>query len=327
MRAHTTRGVPNALSHVMRNSVDGAVNVGERQMKNLLYSAIVLLFFCSPALSDIYATSVHEKIPGSFVQAPYDDANQALGPPDERGNDPTPNWYSLGNGGTLIVKFDTPFVDGPGSDLTIYEVGRVGETCDVEISKDGYSWTKVGRTEKYNSTIDINSSLTSYSPSYFIYVKLIDVESDVYDTEKWAGADINAVGATHRVAAPAVKIESVGIEESAVPCLEWLWFNGTLQNYTNDRVESLFLVVWLDKAEIRKVPFADLFPNVGEDFRNRVKIPVRPSGDYNLGLDLYWFIDTSNYFILDSASFPLEVSKCPELGGFVYTTIMSVLDK
>ena len=64
--------------------------------------------------------------------------------------------HSLGLAGSLIVQFiDNALTDVNGPDLYIFEIGKI-EPTDLEISKDGKNWIRVGKIDGGVSEVDIS---------------------------------------------------------------------------------------------------------------------------------------------------------------------------
>ena len=105
--------------------------------------------------------------------------------------------YSLGNGGSITVKFTDNFLvgsDDDRDDLWIFEAGGLVENMLVEISTDGNLWASLGQIGgTQHAGIDIDSYGFS-SDDKFSYVKITDNGDNRY-RQGWAGADIDAVGA------------------------------------------------------------------------------------------------------------------------------------
>lgn len=116
------------------------------------------------------------------------DPKKALGIPDYN-EEKDINFTSLGNGGSLVVKFvDNILYDIEGDDLFIFEIGG-DEQFDVFISKNGIDWINVGQGAGVTK-IDIKPFVKS--TDIFRYVKLVDLKTD---QGEWPGADIDAIGA------------------------------------------------------------------------------------------------------------------------------------
>ncbi|MCA9780303.1 MAG: hypothetical protein KC800_26440, partial [Candidatus Eremiobacteraeota bacterium] len=121
----------------------------------------------------------------------YYDASTALGVPS--GSKGTDN-CSLGRGGVLTLEFvDNRLVDVGGPDLFIFEDGPSVERTLIDISPDGVTWYEIGDVSGGRAYVDIRPHIPD-STMQFRFVRLRDDPSQG-DNGKYAGADINAVGA------------------------------------------------------------------------------------------------------------------------------------
>jgi hypothetical protein len=130
--------------------------------------------------------------------------SEALGPPDDVTGIPA-EYVSLGNGGSITLRFVNNALTGSGSaakDLWVFEIGEAVEDTDVAISRDGITWTEVGRVFGSTSGIDIDPFVPDPATKYS-FVRLIDVAAESFSTGNTAGADIDAVGAISTVIRPA----------------------------------------------------------------------------------------------------------------------------
>ena len=120
------------------------------------------------------------------------DTKNCLGVPDyilSKNRNDQKNIYSLGNNGTLQIKFtNNALVDVNGPDLFVFEEGEV-EPTKLEISKDGTNWLDVGKISGGTSFVDISS--VAKPNEYFYYVRLTDLNSQ----STVPGADIDAIAA------------------------------------------------------------------------------------------------------------------------------------
>lgn len=129
--------------------------------------------------------------------AKYRDSIQCLHEPDYVGYR-TPTFVSLGCEGELIVKFtNNGFMNLPGDDLYIYEVGPSRESARVEISEDGKNWIYAGTIDGGKSALDLSDENID-TETIFYYVKIIDLK-DLCENSMSAGADIDAIGAINSV--------------------------------------------------------------------------------------------------------------------------------
>ncbi len=182
-------------------------------MKRILFIiSVFILTFTVPASADEFG---NVEFPGgassfadsvlSFEQGTnvtqgtlYTDPANSLGAPDYVNSDS--QYVSLGNGGTLILRFSDNSLTTSGDtepDLWVFEIGPAVESTEVYISVDGITWINVGVVSGSTSGVDIDYYIgngvvfgTKYS-----FVKLIDVYDDDFSSGGTSGADIDAVGA------------------------------------------------------------------------------------------------------------------------------------
>ena len=120
-----------------------------------------------------------------------DTHNNCLGEPDGFQIRPgkLANVHSLGLRGTLTVKFENnALIDVNGPDLYIFEMGAI-EPTNLEISKDGKNWIKVGKIDGGVAQVDIHNFVKPNE--LFYYVRLTDLETK----SGIPGADVDAIGA------------------------------------------------------------------------------------------------------------------------------------
>ncbi len=118
------------------------------------------------------------------------EVNNVLGEPDviETYDDAT-GIYSLGLGGTLTVRFtDNALVDVNGPDLYLFEIGQL-EPTDLEISKDGKTWVKIGKIDGGVAEVDIAPFVKPNELFYYVRFKDLKEKSGV------PGADVDAIAA------------------------------------------------------------------------------------------------------------------------------------
>lgn len=97
--------------------------------------------------------------------------------------------YSLGLGGDLTVQFvDNALTDVNGPDLYIFEYGAI-EPTNLEISKDGKNWIKVGKIDGGVAEVDI-AKFVKPGELYY-YVRLEDRKGN----SSLPGADVDAIAA------------------------------------------------------------------------------------------------------------------------------------
>ena len=133
------------------------------------------------------------------------DPQTALGPPDYRPDKwDKPHAVSLGNGGSLTLKFNQgALVDGDGPDLYIFEIGPQVEAMNVDVSADGVTWIPVGTARGGACALDIGPYVKRDDVLH--YVRLRDVPFSGAESDAWPGADIDAVavlGSARRLTLP-----------------------------------------------------------------------------------------------------------------------------
>ena len=128
------------------------------------------------------------------VTSPYNNPSNGLGAPNYNGGS---QFVSLGSGGSIIFKFTDNSLTGSGTslnDLWIFEVGPAVEDTFVEISKNGTTWSSVGKVT--GSTRGVNIDAFGFGTSdFFSYIRLTDDPHEGNATGNVAGADIDSVGA------------------------------------------------------------------------------------------------------------------------------------
>lgn len=118
------------------------------------------------------------------------EVNNVLGEPDviESFDDAT-GIYSLGLGGTLTIRFtDNALVDVNGPDLYVFEIGQL-EPTELEISKDGQTWIKIGKIDGGVAEVDISPYVKPNELFYYVRFKDLKGESGI------PGADVDAIAA------------------------------------------------------------------------------------------------------------------------------------
>lgn len=153
-----------------------------------------------------FADAVFSYTPGTPAPtAPHQVASLALGAPNYNGNNecssgPPCSFVSLGNGGSIVLRFVDNKLTGSGSsafDLWIFEVGPIVEATNVAVSVDGTAWLNVGTVSGSTAGIDLDA--WGYGTSHqFGYVMLTDVP-ELNPGGATVGADIDAVGAISTV--------------------------------------------------------------------------------------------------------------------------------
>ncbi len=126
----------------------------------------------------------------------YRDSIQCLDEPNYK-NYQTPNFLSLGCGGSLTVEFtDNGFMNLPGDDLYLFEVGPSQEAAKVEISQNGTDWVYAGKIAGGKSSLDLSNE--GIDPEIvFYFLRITDLKE--LCKSKSAGADIDAIGAINSV--------------------------------------------------------------------------------------------------------------------------------
>ena len=126
----------------------------------------------------------------------YRDSVQCLHEPNYK-NYQTPNFISLGCGGSLTVEFtDNGFMNLPGDDLYLFEVGPSKEPAKVEISQDGKNWVYAGKIAGGKSSIDL-TTVGIDDETVFYFLRITDLKT--LCKSKSAGADLDAIGAINSV--------------------------------------------------------------------------------------------------------------------------------
>lgn len=126
----------------------------------------------------------------------YRDSLQCLHEPNYR-NYQTPNFLSLGCSGSLTVEFtDNGFMNLPGEDLYLFEVGPSQEAAKIEISQNGTDWIYAGKIAGGKSSLDL-SNVGIDTETVFYFLRVTDLKQ--LCKSKSAGADIDAIGAINSV--------------------------------------------------------------------------------------------------------------------------------
>jgi len=143
---------------------------------------------------------------GGGVTAPHQGAGNALNVPNYAGvngcaSQATCSFVSLGDGGSIVVRFLDNLLTGSGTntlDLWIFEVGPDIEDTFVEVSKDGLTFFSVGKVTGATAGVDLDAFGYGIGDQ-FAYVRLTDDTNADGQTGQTAGADIDAVGAISTV--------------------------------------------------------------------------------------------------------------------------------
>lgn len=126
----------------------------------------------------------------------YRDVNNCLGEPNYITYS-SATYLSLGCKGSLTVAFnDNGFMNLPGYDLYIFEVGPSKESAKIEISVNGKNWLFAGNIAGGKSAIDLDKENIPSDVVYYM-VRVTDLKGVC--KSKTAGADIDAIGAINSV--------------------------------------------------------------------------------------------------------------------------------
>jgi hypothetical protein len=138
--------------------------------------------------------------------APHLVGTNALGAPNYDGATCTIascTYASLGDGGSITVEFVDNRLTGSGSsalDLWIFEIGPDVEDTFVAVSKDGVTYTSVGKVFGATAGIDLDAFGFGVADQ-FRFVRLTDDGNEGDQSGATVGADIDAVGAISSVVA------------------------------------------------------------------------------------------------------------------------------
>lgn len=164
----------------------------------------------------------YESNDATGVEAPYDNAELALGVPATSTEDPY--YVSLGNApssGTssaLIVEFvDNRLVDIEGDDLYVFEIGPAVEATSAAISIDGAQWFELGRIQGSTRGIDLSAFPELPEGALFRYVRLSDYPDGTTSSAPYGGPDIDAIGA---IGADVSDEDGDGIHDDGDNCKE-----------------------------------------------------------------------------------------------------------
>lgn len=155
----------------------------------------------------------------------YRDSIQCLHEPNYR-NYQTPNFLSLGCSGSLTVEFtDNGFMNLPGEDLYLFEVGPSQEAAKVEISQNGTDWIYAGKITGGKSSLDL-SNVGIDTETVFYFLRITDLKQ--LCKSKSAGADIDAIGAINSVIKLTINadvlfdVAKYDLKETAKQCIDSL---------------------------------------------------------------------------------------------------------
>jgi len=139
-------------------------------------------------------------------------------------NNATFNFYSLGFGGDICLKFDFAVFDGPGGELKVIETtfgnaacGLYKEYAEVAVSFDGIGWNVLGIfCQDYNGSIDITPAYSGIQ-----YVRIRDVSSRAdFAPASADGYDLDGIIATSSLAGTAPCPQVITSGRSAVAEVE-----------------------------------------------------------------------------------------------------------
>ena len=143
----------------------------------------------------------------SLPSLPFQGGINALGLPNYAGNNNCVSqanctFVSLGSGGSIVLRFDDNKLTGSDSnalDLWVFEVGPNVEDTFVDISKDGVTWSSIGKVFGSTAGIDIDAFGFTLADQ-FGFVRLTDDPNEGGSGSGGSvGADIDAVGAISTV--------------------------------------------------------------------------------------------------------------------------------
>jgi hypothetical protein len=103
----------------------------------------------------------------------------------------------------LPVSFKLTGSGNTNLDIWIFEVGPAIEATFVDISKDGTTWSAVGKVLGSTAGIDIDSYGFGIT-DIFAYIRLTDDTNEGLQSGVTVGADIDAVGAITTIRTPQV---------------------------------------------------------------------------------------------------------------------------
>lgn len=150
-------------------------------------------------------TSFAPAITNGQPTAPYLTGTNALGTPNYAGSTTCTvgscPYVSLGDGGSLTVEFVDNRLTGSGSnalDLWVFEIGPDVEDTFVAVSKDGVTFTNVGKVFGATAGVDLDAFGFGVADQ-FRFVRLTDDPNEGDQSGITVGADIDAVGAISSV--------------------------------------------------------------------------------------------------------------------------------
>lgn len=164
---------------------------------------------CHPWADAIVKEDQGRRKNGSAVLADRSDTGVALGTAETSGaasDAPvvTGSFYSLGFGGSIVLRFNNLILNEAGDDIRIYEVtggGYPDEKATVEASQDGMAWTLLG-TATRDQDFDLGAL------GWATYIRITDTSAvDTFEPTA-DGFDLDAVKALHCGSDPDLSDES-----------------------------------------------------------------------------------------------------------------------
>jgi hypothetical protein len=138
-------------------------------------------------------------------------------------NDGKLNFYSLGFGGDICLRFDFAIFDGPGGELKLVETTFGNLSCnaykervELSVSFDGISWNVLGEyCQDYDAAIDITPANSGIQ-----YVRIKDVSNRADFSSSIAdGYDLDAVVALPSISGAPCPVQNNGRIATAPPVL------------------------------------------------------------------------------------------------------------
>ncbi len=192
---HQKKSVAVYQKNIARKSI--AAKKKFQQMNPDLYfgEEVGQTYFGGPHKTAVYlplgALSFADKVvKANHPQLMTQEVKNVLGEPDVIETfDDVSGIHSLGLGGDLTVQFvNNALTDVNGPDLYIFEIGQL-EPTELEISKDGKTWIKVGKIDGGVAQVDIAPFVKQGELFYYVRLKDLKMESAL------PGADVDAIAA------------------------------------------------------------------------------------------------------------------------------------
>ncbi len=171
---------------------DVAVSAGAADTGGLVDDGAIYLMSLIDGV-DPFADAVHLYQPvivNGQPTAQYRTPQYIVGGPDGAG-------VTLGDGGSITVRFDDNYLRGDGTpavDLRVIEIGPQTEWTDVYVSEDGNQYTYVGKNQVQSGLLDVDAAGFDEN-SRIRYVKIVDDTNQGDQTGASVGADIDYVEA------------------------------------------------------------------------------------------------------------------------------------